>query len=151
MVKMRYRKRELKFLTDHYTQSDVFIKDNHKNMFKIPVGELLASYEGDTRSLMFHDDVPEDLWDDLILKDTLELDIQLTHIKGGIEVYFTRFETVADIDGIEYEIDIPPFERVFLEREDMNDPGSLDIINRKTGIIDLSHVIREETLMYAHY
>lgn len=120
-------------------------------MFEIPVGELLTSYEGDTRSLTFHDDVPENTWDGLILKDTLELDIQLTHIKGGIEVHFTRFETVADIDGIEYEIDIPPFERVFLEREDMNDPGSLDIINRKTGIIDLSHVIREETLMYAHY
>lgn len=151
MVKMRYRKRELKFLTDHYTQSDVFIKDNHKNMFKIPVGELLASYEGSMKSIIFYDDVPDDIWDDLILKDTLNLEIQLTHIKHGIEVHFTRFETIAEIDGIEYEIDIPPFERVFHEKFDPTNIDSLDIINRKTGIIDLSHVIREETLMYAHY
>ncbi len=120
-------------------------------MFKISVGELLASYEGSTKSIIFYDDVPDDIWDDLILKDTLNLEIQLTHIKHGIEVHFTRFETIAEIDGIEHEIDIPPFERVFHEKFDPTNIDSLDIINRKTGIIDLSHVIREETLMYAHY
>lgn len=141
----------MKFLTDHYTQFDAFIKDNHTTMFKIPVGELLASYEGSTKLITFCDDVPDDLWDDLIIKDSLNLALQLTHIKHGIEVHFTRFETIAEIDGIEYEIDIPPFDRVFHEKFDPTNIDSLDIINRKTGIIDLSHVIREETLMYAHY
>ena len=141
----------MKISADHYTQSHTFIKDNAKNMFKIPVGELLASYEGDTKFITFCDDVPSNTWEDVILKDLLNIEIQLTHIKEGIEVSFSRFETIADIDGIEYEIDIPTFERTFREKVDRNDPGSLDIINRKTGMIDLSHVIREEILMYTHY
>lgn len=98
--------------------------------------------------MSYSGEVDTDYWDDLEIRGELHITAKLTHTSEGIELSISELRSdEVHIESGVYSVDVAPFERTFRRSIDPRNPEDQDIIDIKSGIINLAHVIREEILM----
>ncbi|GAB0175013.1 MAG: hypothetical protein HHAS10_08920 [Candidatus Altimarinota bacterium] len=119
-------------------------------MFIIPVGDLLSSYSGDSRSFSFSGEVFDGALDDIKFTSPLEFTIEIVALDDAVEVIFKNLATTILYEEKKYSISIGNFERTFKNYIDPLDPD--DIRPIENTLIDLGPVLREEIIMatYSH-
>jgi hypothetical protein len=62
-------------------------------MFQIPVGDILSSYAGDSKSFSFSGEIFDGFFEDLQFLKPLTFQIRLMSLDDGVEVFFEQLET----------------------------------------------------------
>ena len=119
-------------------------------MFTIPVGDLINSYDGDSKIFSFDGEIFDGFYEDLTFLKPLLFTIKLIVIDDGIHGIFTNFSTEISYENKKAKISIPEFERVWKTQIDPLDGDDINLINTKNMTIDLKDVIREEIIMAFH-
>ena len=119
-------------------------------MFTIPVGDLINSYDGDSKIFSFDGEIFDGFYEDLTFLKPLLFTIKLIVINDGIHGIFTNFSTEISYENKKTKISIPEFERVWKTQIDPLDGDDISLINTKNMTIDLKDVIREEIIMAFH-
>ncbi len=119
-------------------------------MFTIPVGDLINSYDGDSKIFSFDGEIFDGFYEDLTFLKPLLFTIKLIVIDDGIHGIFTNFSTEISYENKKTKISIPEFERVWKTQIDPLDGDDINLINTKNMTIDLKDVIREEIIMAFH-
>ena len=119
-------------------------------MFTIPVGDLINSYNGDSKIFSFDGEIFDGFYEDLTFLKPLLFTIKLIVIDDGIHGIFTNFSTEISYENKKTKISIPDFERVWKTQIDPLDGDDINLINTKNMTIDLKDVIREEIIMAFH-
>jgi len=119
-------------------------------MFTIPVGDLINSYDGDSKIFSFDGEVFDGFYEDLKFLKPLLFTIKLIVIEDGIHGIFTNFSTEVSYENKKTGISIPEFERIWKTQVDPLDGDDINLINTKNMTIDLKDVIREEIIMAFH-
>lgn len=119
-------------------------------MFTIPVGDLINSYDGDSKIFSFDGEVFDGFYEDLKFLKPLLFTIKLIVIEDGIHGIFTNFSTEVSYENKKTRISIPEFERIWKTQIDPLDGDDINLINTKNMTIDLKNVIREEIIMAFH-
>ena len=119
-------------------------------MFTIPVGDLINSYDGDSKIFSFDGEIFDGFYEDLTFLKPLLFTIKLIVINDGIHGIFTNFSTEISYENKKAKISIPEFERVWKTQVDPLDGDDINLINTKNMTIDLKDVIREEIIMAFH-
>lgn len=119
-------------------------------MFTIPVGDLINSYDGDSKIFSFDGEIFDGFYEDLTFLKPLLFTIKLIVIDDGIHGIFTNFSTEISYENKKTKISIPEFERVWKTQIDPLDGDDISLINTKNMTIDLKDVIREEIIMAFH-
>ncbi|MGP1582680.1 MAG: hypothetical protein ACTTH6_00410 [Candidatus Altimarinota bacterium] len=119
-------------------------------MFTIPVGDLINSYDGDSKIFSFDGEVFDGFYEDLKFLKPLLFTIKLIVIEDGIHGIFTNFSTEVSYENKKTRISIPEFERIWKTQIDPLDGDDINLVNTKNMTIDLKNVIREEIIMAFH-
>ncbi len=119
-------------------------------MFTIPVGDLINSYDGDSKIFSFDGEVFDGFYEDLKFLKPLLFTIKLIVIEDGIHGIFTNFSTEVSYENKKTRISIPEFERIWKTQVDPLDGDDINLVNTKNMTIDLKNVIREEIIMAFH-
>ena len=119
-------------------------------MFTIPVGDLINSYDGDSKIFSFDGEVFDGFYEDLKFLKPLLFTIKLIVIEDGIHGIFTNFSTEVLYENKKTGISIPEFERIRKTQIDPLDGDDINLVNTKNMTIDLKNVIREEIIMAFH-
>ena len=119
-------------------------------MFTIPVGDLISSYDGDSKIFSFDGEVFDGFYEDLKFLKPLLFTIKLIVIEDGIHGIFTNFSTEVSYENKKTRISIPEFERIWKTQIDPLDGDDINLVNTKNMTIDLKNVIREEIIMAFH-
>lgn len=119
-------------------------------MFTIPVGDLINSYDGDSKIFSFDGEVFDGFYEDLKFLKPLLFTIKLIVIENGIHGIFTNFSTEVSYENKKTRISIPEFERIWKTQIDPLDGDDINLVNTKNMTIDLKNVIREEIIMAFH-
>ena len=119
-------------------------------MFTIPVGDLINSYDGDSKIFSFDGEVFDGFYEDLKFLKPLLFTIKLIVIEDGIHGIFTNFSTEVSYENKKTRISIPEFERIWKTQIDPLDGDDINLVNTKNMTIDLKNVIREEVIMAFH-
>ena len=119
-------------------------------MFTIPVGDLINSYDGDSKIFSFDGEIFDGFYEDLTFLKPLLVTIKLIVINDGIHGIFTNFSTEISYENKKAKISIPEFERVWKTQIDPLDGDDISLIKTKNMTIDLKDVIREEIIMAFH-
>ena len=119
-------------------------------MFTIPVGDLINSYDGDSKIFSFDGEVFDGFYEDLKFLKPLLFTIKLIVIEDGIHGIFTNFSTEVSYENKKTGISIPEFERIWKTQIDPLDGDDINLVNTKKMTIDLKNVIREEIIMAFH-
>lgn len=119
-------------------------------MFTIPVGDLINSYDGDSKIFSFDGEVFDGFYEDLKFLKPLLFTIKLIAIEDGIHGIFTNFSTEVSYENKKTRISIPEFERIWKTQIDPLDGDDINLVNTKNMTIDLKNVIREEIIMAFH-
>lgn len=119
-------------------------------MFTIPVGDLISSYDGDSKIFSFDGEVFDGFYEDLKFLKPLLFTIKLIVIENGIHGIFTNFSTEVSYENKKTRISIPEFERIWKTQVDPLDGDDINLVNTKNMTIDLKNVIREEIIMAFH-
>lgn len=119
-------------------------------MFTIPVGDLINSYDGDSKIFSFDGEVFNGFYEDLKFLKPLLFTIKLIVIEDGIHGIFTNFSTEVSYENKKTRISIPEFERIWKTQIDPLDGDDINLVNTKNMTIDLKNVIREEIIMAFH-
>jgi hypothetical protein len=120
-------------------------------MFQIPVGDILSSYAGDSKSFSFSGEIFDGFFEDLQFLKPLTFQIRLMSLDDGVEVYFEQLETEVKYEWKKHPIHISRFERTWKTHIDpMIDGDDVQQLDTKTMSIDLAPVIREELIMASH-
>ena len=116
-------------------------------MFTIPVGDLINSYDGDSKIFSFDGEIFDGFYEDLTFLKPLLFTIKLIVINDGIHGIFTNFSTEISYENKKAKISIPEFERVWKTQIDPLDGDDISLIKTNNMTIDLKDVIREEIFM----
>lgn len=119
-------------------------------MLTIPVWDLLASYDGDSKNFSFEWPIFDGFFEDINIIWNLNFKIKLITINNWIHVIFSDLYANIIYDGKKEEIKIKEFEREWKTQIDPLDPNDINQINTKNMTIDLKPVIREEIIMAFH-
>mgnify|MGYP000845012365 FL=1 len=119
-------------------------------MFTIPVGDLINSYDGDSKIFSFDGEVFDGFYEDLKFLKPLLFTIKLIVIEDGIHGIFTNFSTEVSYENKKTRISIPEFERIWKTQIDPLDGDDINLVNTKNMTVDLKNVIREEIIMAFH-
>lgn len=119
-------------------------------MFTIPVGDLINSYDGDSKIFSFDGEVFDGFYEDLKFLKPLLFTIKLIVIEDGIHGIFTNFSTEVSYENKKTRISIPEFERIWKTQIDPLDGDDINLVNTKNMTINLKNVIREEIIMAFH-
>ncbi|MDD2694075.1 MAG: hypothetical protein PHY14_04030 [Candidatus Gracilibacteria bacterium] len=120
-------------------------------MFSIPVGDLLASYSGDSKSFSFSGEVYDGYYDDISFLAPLNFQIRIVAVDSGVEVIFDNLTTEVIYENRKHIIQISGFERTFKTRIDpLEDADDVRQIENGGQTIDLGPIIREEIIMACH-
>lgn len=120
-------------------------------MFSLPVGDLLASYSGDSKSFSFAWEVYDGYYEDIRFLKPLEFQIRIVALDAGVEVIFDSLSTEILYDWMKHSINISGFERAFKTHIDpLEDGDDVRPIENGWQMIDLGPVIREEIIMSCH-
>lgn len=119
-------------------------------MFTIPVGDLINSYDGDSKIFSFDGEVFDGFYEDLKFLKPLLFTIKLIVIEDGIHGIFTNFSTEVSYENKKTGISIPEFERIWKTQIAPLDGDDINLVNTKNMTIDLKNVIREEIIMAFH-
>ena len=119
-------------------------------MFTIPVGDLINSYDGDSKIFSFDGEVFDGFYEDLKFLKPLLFTIKLIVIEDGIHGIFTNFSTEVSYENKKTGISIPEFELIWKTQIDPLDGDDINLVNTKNMTIDLKNVIREEIIMAFH-
>lgn len=117
-------------------------------MFSLPVGDLLASYSGDSKTFSFSGEVYDGYYDDITFTKPLEFQIRIVALDDGVEVIFDSLTTEVSYEWMKHRVDIAGFERAFKAHIDpLEDGDDVRPIENGWQMIDLGPVIREEIIM----
>lgn len=119
-------------------------------MFEIPVGDLVNSYDGDSKIFSFDGEIFEGFYEDITFLKPLQFTIKIISVDDGIHGIFSDFSTQIKYENKISEIQIPEFERIWKMNIDPLDGDDVREINTKNMSIDLKDVIREELIMGFH-
>jgi len=117
------------------------------SLFILPVGDLLSSYDGDSKTLSFDGEVYDGFYSDLKFLSPLVLSVRLIGIDVGITLIIEKLEATVEFEGISREILIENVERTFKKVLVATDPDDIKLVDTKHSNIDLKEVIREEILI----
>ncbi len=120
-------------------------------MFKIPVGDILASYTGDSKKFSFSGEIFDGYMEDIVFKKPLEFKIELIALDDGVEAIFENLETQVLYEDKVHKVKIGNFERTWKKDIDPGFDGD-DVypIDIRSMTIDLAPVLREEIIMACH-
>lgn len=120
-------------------------------MIKIPVGELLGSYEGAQKSLELDDEIPADEFADIQFIGKLHVELDLIHVPFGIQAIFRRITGTIKLPERrrKEKIDLREIDREYKRRKDPHDPDDIGEINVHDATIDVAPALREEALLEA--
>lgn len=82
-------------------------------MFTLPVGELLASYTGDSREFTFDGEVFDGYYDDIRFLEPLHFKIRILALEDGINVYWDYLKTRVEYDKKKHTVNIRDFDRTW--------------------------------------
>lgn len=119
-------------------------------MFEIPVGNLINSYDGDSKIFSFDGEIFEGFYEDITFLKPLKFTIKIISVDDGIHGIFSDFSTKIKYENKISEIQIPEFERIWKMNIDPLDGDDVREINMKNMSIDLKDIIREELIMAFH-
>lgn len=120
-------------------------------MFTIPVGDLINSYEGDSKIFSFDGEIFDWYFDDIRFIQPLVFKIKLLTVEGGIHAFFEELSTKIIYENKTQKIFIKDFERIWkMQIDPLEDGDDINQINTKNMTIDLAPVIREEIIMAFH-
>ena len=119
-------------------------------MFEIPVGDLMHSYDGDSKIFSFDGEIFDGFYEDITFLESLQFTIKIISIDNGIHGIFSDFSTKIKYENKISKITIPEFERIWKTDIDPLDGDDVNPINTKNMSIDLKDVIREEIIMAFH-
>lgn len=115
-------------------------------MFEINIWDLLASYSGDSKELLFNGEVIPGYYEDITFTQPLDFRIKLISLDDGIEVVFETLDTEVEYEWKAHSINLSQVGRTFKERFDPLAPDDIKFITKGTTI-DLKDIIREEILI----
>lgn len=114
-------------------------------MFQINVSDLLASYPGDSRELVFSGEVIPGYYPDLEFTKPLDFTLKLIALDDGVEVVFEALQAEVAYEGNSHVVTLSDIYRTFKERYDPIAPDDIKFIEK--GNIDLKEVLYEEILI----
>ncbi len=115
-------------------------------MFTIPVGDLLESYSGDSKSFSFSGEVYDGLMEDIHFLKPLTFSIDITALDNGVSVLFHDLATEVEYEWAKHTIHISAFDREYKSNLDpLMDPDDIRPIEK--WMIDLTPILREEIIM----
>lgn len=116
-------------------------------MFEIAIGDLLASFAGDSKELRFMWPIYAGYFDDLECVWDVELHVKLIGTDEGITVMLQKLKAKIVHEGQTHDVELKNVEREFREKFDLNNPDDIKYINAKNATIDLKDVLREELII----
>ena len=119
-------------------------------MLTIPVGDLLNSYDGDSKIFSFDGPIFDGFYEDIHFLAPLKFSLKLLSLGDGIISTIENLETEIFYENKKQKIFIKKFEREWRIHYDPLSPDDICQINMKNATIDLSDVIREEIIMTFH-
>lgn len=120
-------------------------------MFTIPVGDLINSYDGDSKIFSFDGEIFDGFFEDIRFTEPLLFKIKLLSTGEGIHAFFEELSTKIIYENKAEKIFIDNFDRIWkLQRDPLEDGDDVNEINTKNMTIDLANVIREEIIMAFH-
>lgn len=116
-------------------------------MFTIPVGDILASYSGDSKKFSFEGEIFDGYFEDITFKKPLTFDMQIIGLDDRVEIHCNNLKTRVLYEGKSQDIHIPTFDRTFKLHRDKDDPDDIGTIDARSMTIDLAPMLREEIIM----
>lgn len=119
--------------------------------FVIDISELLGEYEWGSEEYTFEERLDTWVFDEIVVQDTLKMDIQVVRREYGVEVRVVMLETTVDIpdDGIEnkpvYLYDISREYHLNKSEEHTDDVWYID---KHEKTVDLTQAIEQEILIH---
>lgn len=120
------------------------------SLFTIDISALLHSPVGTTEEFQFHDDIPEDTFEDVVCREPLDIHIKLVRQEYGIQCLLCELHTVVDIpsnDILQKTIDIADIAREFHIKKLREDSDDIEYINDHDATIDLANILSQELLI----
>ena len=116
-------------------------------MFEISIGELLASFHGDNRDYELEEDVPEDVFEDVICMSPIYMNVQIVRVDYGVIAIIRNLSVSVCVDANPeiHEAELHDIEREFYLHHDASLPSDIGWI--KDAKIDLTQAIQEELLI----
>jgi hypothetical protein len=120
-------------------------------MFTIPVGDILASYSGDSKEFSFSGEIFDGYYDDIAFLTPLEFSIKLISLDDGVQAMFQNLNTRVRYEDREHDVTIGGFDRTWQKHIDpLTDDDDVQRLDIHSMTIDLAPVIREEIIMACH-
>jgi hypothetical protein len=120
-------------------------------MFTIPVGDILASYSGDSKEFSFSGEIFDGYYDDITFLTPLEFSIKLISLDDGVQAMFQNLSTRVRYEDREHDVTIWGFDRTWQKHIDpLTDDDDVQRLDIHSMTIDLAPVIREEIIMACH-
>ncbi len=119
-------------------------------MFKIPIGDILASYSGDSKEFSFSWEIFDGYFDDILFKKPLSFSLQIIALDDAVEVHFKNLISQVEYDKVLYDVNISSFDREWRLRKWKDDPDDIGEVDKHSMTIDLAPVLREEIIMFCH-
>lgn len=114
-------------------------------MFEIPVWDLLASYNWDSKELEFDWEIYDWFYEDLTFLKNLEMRIKIIWLDDAVTLIIEKLTTQVRIGDKICFINIENVDREFRLHKKLEDPDDIKTII--DSAIDLKDVIREEILI----
>jgi hypothetical protein len=116
-------------------------------MFTLPVWDILASYDGDSKNFSFEGEIFDGYFDDIVFKKPLSFEIYIMWLDDRVEVICKNLKTQVVYDGRSHDVSIGEFEREFKLKREPGDPDDIGEIDSHGMTVDLAPILREEIIM----
>ncbi len=120
------------------------------SLFTIDISSLLPQPVWSMLEFEFEQDIPEDIWEDLVCTESLIMSVKLIREDYGINCLLQKITTTITIpsEGIEDKIiNLDNISREFHLKKSEKDTDDIEYINSHDATIDLARVIEQELLI----
>jgi hypothetical protein len=120
------------------------------SLFTIDISSLLQLPVGSISEFQFEQEIPTDMWDDLLCEEMLAMHIKLVREDYGINCIIQNLTTTVTIpsESIEHKaIQLEHISREFHLKKSPKDTDDIEYINTHDATIDLVTIIEQELLI----
>lgn len=120
------------------------------SLFAVDISTILSSPVGTIEEFHFAQEIPEDIWEDLICETDLEMSIKIVKKEYGVDCILEGLKTTIAIpsEGIENkEIEIDGVTREFHLKKKKEDTDDISYIDTHDASIDLTTILEQELLI----
>lgn len=120
------------------------------SLFTIDISTVLSAPVGSMEEFHFAQEIPADMWEDLICETDLKMNIKIVKQDYGVDCILSELSTTISIpsEGIENkEIEIDGVTREFHLKKKNEDTDDISYVYTHDASIDLTTILEQELLI----